>query len=250
MRCSFRPIILRFFESDWFQQLPPEHFDVIVSNPPYIVKDDEHLTQGDLRFEPINALTDHADGLIAYRQLIAGAQSFLVAGGRLLMEHGYHQTEQVQDLLKQAGFLEVQSWQDLAGIWRVTGGVEWTSVTTKYKANSICHSFMVFVGTKCGPKVSPSAPYKPRSTIHYALVATKTVNKLLLRVVSDYATFAYLMDVFVLPEHRGRGLSRRLLEAIKPIHNCKACAASCLPAATRVALYQNLVSPPWANPRS
>ena len=114
---------VRFFESDWFQQLPPEQFDLIVSNPPYIVKDDEHLTQGDLRYEPINALTDHADGLSAYRQLIAGAQSFLVAGGRLLMEHGYDQAEQVQDLLKQAGFVDVQSWQDLAGIWRVTGGV-------------------------------------------------------------------------------------------------------------------------------
>lgn len=114
---------VRFFQSDWYQQLPPERFHTIVSNPPYIVKDDEHLSQGDLRFEPIDALTDHADGLSAYRHIIAGAPRFLEEGGWLLMEHGYHQAEEVQALLKVAHFTEVRSWQDLAGIWRVTGGI-------------------------------------------------------------------------------------------------------------------------------
>ena len=114
---------VRFFQSDWYQQLPPERFHTIVSNPPYIVKDDEHLSQGDLRFEPIDALTDHADGLSAYRQIIIGAPDFLEIGGWLLMEHGYHQAEEVQALLKDANFKEVRSWQDLAGIWRVTGGI-------------------------------------------------------------------------------------------------------------------------------
>lgn len=113
---------VRFFESNWYQQLPPERFHTIVSNPPYIVKDDEHLSLGDLRFEPIDALTDHADGLSAYRQIITGAPDFLEIGGWLLMEHGYHQAEEVQVLLKDANFKEVRSWQDLAGIWRVTGG--------------------------------------------------------------------------------------------------------------------------------
>lgn len=113
---------VRFFESNWYQQLPSERFHTIVSNPPYIVKDDAHLSQGDLRFEPIDALTDHADGLNAYRAIIAGAPQFLKEGGHLLMEHGYHQAEDVQTLLKEAGFTAVRSWQDLAGIWRVTGG--------------------------------------------------------------------------------------------------------------------------------
>lgn len=113
---------ITFYESDWYQQIPPKQFQTIVSNPPYIVKDDVHLSQGDLRFEPIDALTDHADGLSAYREIIAGAPNFLAKGGWLLMEHGYHQYQDVQSLLRDYDFDQVQSWQDLAGIWRVTGG--------------------------------------------------------------------------------------------------------------------------------
>jgi release factor glutamine methyltransferase len=116
-----RPSIA-FYQSDWYQQIPPQRFNTIVSNPPYIVKDDEHLSQGDLRFEPINALTDHADGLSAYRKIIGDAPAYLAKDGWLLMEHGYHQSQDVQTLLRDRGFSEVQSWQDLAGIWRVTGG--------------------------------------------------------------------------------------------------------------------------------
>jgi release factor glutamine methyltransferase len=113
---------ITFHESDWYQQIPPKRFDTIVSNPPYIVKDDNHLSQGDLRFEPIDALTDHADGLNAYRKIIDNAPNYLAANGYLLMEHGYHQSQDVQALLQARGFSAVQSWQDLAGIWRVTGG--------------------------------------------------------------------------------------------------------------------------------
>lgn len=113
---------ISFYESDWYQDIPPQLFHTIVSNPPYIVKDDEHLCQGDLRFEPIDALTDHADGLSAYRKIIADAPNYLVKGAWLLMEHGYHQSQDVQILLSERGFDQVQSWQDLAGIWRVSGG--------------------------------------------------------------------------------------------------------------------------------
>lgn len=113
---------IAFYQSDWYQQIPPLRFNTIVSNPPYIVKDDEHLSQGDLRFEPIDALTDHADGLNAYRKIISQAPNYLAKDGWLLMEHGYHQSQDVQTLLRDRGFSEVQSWQDLAGIWRVTGG--------------------------------------------------------------------------------------------------------------------------------
>lgn len=114
---------IQFYESNWVQAIPPQGFNTIVSNPPYIVKGDAHLQQGDLRFEPIDALTDHHDGLSAYRSIIDGAPNYLHAGGWLLMEHGYHQADEVQALLRAAGFEEVQSWQDLAGIWRVTGGL-------------------------------------------------------------------------------------------------------------------------------
>ena len=112
---------VRFLHSDWFSALGGEQFDIIVSNPPYIASGDEHLVQGDLRFEPQGALTDHADGLSALRTIAEGAAQHLVADGWLLMEHGYDQAAQVRALLA-ADYTEVQSWRDLAGIERVTGG--------------------------------------------------------------------------------------------------------------------------------
>lgn len=114
---------VHFRRSDWFSALTSdERFDLIVSNPPYIVAGDAHLSQGDLRFEPADALTDHADGLSALRTLCRHAGAHLRTDGWLLMEHGYDQSAAVRRLLEEAGFSEVQSWQDLAGIERVSGG--------------------------------------------------------------------------------------------------------------------------------
>lgn len=111
-----------FLQSDWYSAVPTQRFDVIASNPPYIASGDHHLAQGDLRFEPVGALTDHADGLSALRTIIAGAPAHLPPGGWLLMEHGYDQAAAVRDLLTLQGWQEVQSWTDLAGIERVSGG--------------------------------------------------------------------------------------------------------------------------------
>ena len=113
---------VRFLHSSWFDALDAgEIFDVIASNPPYIAAGDDHLAQGDLRFEPVGALTDHADGLSALRTIITGSPRHLVPGGWLLLEHGYDQAAAVRTLLLDAGFADVQSWQDLAGIERVSG---------------------------------------------------------------------------------------------------------------------------------
>jgi release factor glutamine methyltransferase len=111
-----------FLQGDWFAPLDSRRFDLIVSNPPYIVAGDVHLAQGDLPFEPIDALTDHADGLAALRILSAGARGHLKPHGWLLMEHGYDQAAAVRALLQTAGFTSVQSWTDLSGIERVSGG--------------------------------------------------------------------------------------------------------------------------------
>ncbi len=113
---------VKFLHSDWYAALDNERFDVIASNPPYIEKNDPHLAQGDLRFEPADALTDHADGLSDLRAIVAGAGGHLAAGGWLLMEHGYDQAEAVRALLSAHGFAQAQSWRDLAGIERVSGG--------------------------------------------------------------------------------------------------------------------------------
>jgi release factor glutamine methyltransferase len=114
---------VRFLRSDWFGALQAdERFELIASNPPYIAAGDEHLSQGDLRFEPVGALTDHADGLSALRTIIDGSPRHLEPGGWLLLEHGYDQAAAVRALLAERGFSEVQSWRDLAGIERTSGG--------------------------------------------------------------------------------------------------------------------------------
>ena len=112
---------VRFLHSDWYSAVEGEQFDLIVSNPPYIADGDRHLSEGDLRFEPCAALTDFADGLSALRSIIGGAPAKLAPGSWLLMEHGYDQAQAVRALLSSAGYAEVQSWQDLAGIERVSG---------------------------------------------------------------------------------------------------------------------------------
>lgn len=110
-------------ESDWYGALAKDQrFAVIASNPPYIVEGDVHLSQGDLRFEPVDALTDHGDGLSDLRTIIDGAPAHLLPQGWLLMEHGYDQAAAVRALLAGTGFTDVQSWRDLAGIERVSGG--------------------------------------------------------------------------------------------------------------------------------
>ena len=116
---------IRFREGDWYAPLGDERFDLIVSNPPYVVAGDPHLQQNGLPFEPIQALTDGivgGDGLACIRRLIDGASAHLRTGGWLLMEHGYDQAVEVRRLLAQAGFAEVASWRDSAGIERVSGG--------------------------------------------------------------------------------------------------------------------------------
>jgi len=115
-------VAVRFLRSDWFDAIDDERFELIASNPPYIASHDEHLSQGDLRFEPTGALTDHADGLSALRTIVDGAPAHLEPGGWLLLEHGYDQADAVRDLLQQRGFQDVQSWRDLADIERVSGG--------------------------------------------------------------------------------------------------------------------------------
>ena len=114
---------LRLRQSDWYSALAAdETFQLIVSNPPYIRANDQHLAQGDLRFEPPGALTDFADGLSCIRRIIRGCRQHLQPQGWLLFEHGYDQAQDCRQLLLQAGFEQVASVADLAGIERVTLG--------------------------------------------------------------------------------------------------------------------------------
>ncbi|MDE1187062.1 MAG: peptide chain release factor N(5)-glutamine methyltransferase [Pantoea sp.] len=111
-----------FFLSHWFSDLPPQRFDLIVSNPPYIDAADEHLQQGDVRFEPLSALVADDAGLADLRVIIASAPDWLLPGGWLLLEHGWQQGEAVRTLLVQHGYQEVNTVDDYGGNPRVTLG--------------------------------------------------------------------------------------------------------------------------------
>lgn len=111
-----------FTESDWFEAMAGERFDLIAGNPPYVAAGDPHLSEGDLRYEPQHALTAGADGLRSLRTIVAAAPAHLVPGGWLLLEHGHDQADAVGALFRDAGFADVGAARDLAGIWRVTYG--------------------------------------------------------------------------------------------------------------------------------
>jgi release factor glutamine methyltransferase len=111
-----------FIQSSWFDALANRKFDLIVSNPPYIAKDDVHLQQGDLRFEPITALASGKDGLDDIRMIVANAPQHLNQNGWLMLEHGYDQADVVSRMLVDRGFTQVSHALDLAGIQRVTMG--------------------------------------------------------------------------------------------------------------------------------
>ncbi|MBT9589827.1 MAG: peptide chain release factor N(5)-glutamine methyltransferase [Thiobacillus sp.] len=113
---------VEFLISDWFAAFAGRRFDLIVGNPPYIAQTDPHLARGDVRFEPMTALAAGHDGLDDLRRLIPAACAHLNPGGSLLLEHGYDQAEAVQPLLRMNRIQPTQSWADLAGILRVSGG--------------------------------------------------------------------------------------------------------------------------------
>ena len=112
----------RFAESCWFSALAGQRFQLIVSNPPYIAAADPHLSQGDVRFEPSSALVAGVDGLDDIRLIIEQAPEHLLAGGWLLLEHGFDQAEAVRELLVQRGFAAVDSRRDLGGHQRISLG--------------------------------------------------------------------------------------------------------------------------------
>jgi release factor glutamine methyltransferase len=114
---------VRPLHGDWYAALPAgERFDLILSNPPYVTEDDPHLKQGDLLWEPRNALVAGADGLDAIRLIGAKAPEHLIPGGWLLIEHGWDQGPAVRTVLRGAGLRQVTSKRDLAGLERVSLG--------------------------------------------------------------------------------------------------------------------------------
>ena len=112
---------IRWLESHWFDALVDnERYDVIVANPPYIAADDPHLPA--LAAEPASALIAGEDGLNDIRHIAANAADWLQPRGCLIVEHGYDQAPRVRQIFAEAGFNDICSHTDLAGIERATMG--------------------------------------------------------------------------------------------------------------------------------
>jgi release factor glutamine methyltransferase len=107
-------------QSDWFAHLPPMHYDLIVSNPPYVAADDGALRDGPTRFEPRLALDGGADGLDAIRRIVSQAPHYLAAAGAIALEHGTDQAAAVHGIARQHGFRTVTTLGDLQQHDRVT----------------------------------------------------------------------------------------------------------------------------------
>ncbi len=114
---------IHFYHSDWFSKIPQRQYHAIISNPPYIAKDDPHLKEGDLRFEPQKALVSGQSGLADLQWIIEQGYDYLLPNAILLLEHGYDQKLNVQAILNTLGYKKVQTWQDMQGQDRVTGGI-------------------------------------------------------------------------------------------------------------------------------
>ncbi len=117
-RLGFRNIEYR--PGDLLSPLADDCCEVIVSNPPYVCENDPHLDEGDVAFEPRSTLVSGADGLDAIRNIVREAKRKLKRQGWLLVEHGYDQAGKVREIMASAGFDNIKTFRDLAGLERVT----------------------------------------------------------------------------------------------------------------------------------
>ncbi len=109
---------VQFFLSNWYNNVPPLKFDIIVSNPPYIAINDQHLNN--LQHEPQIALTDFADGLTCIKHIISGAKNYLATNGIIAIEHGASQKDSVNELFMIYNFHNIHTIKDYANLDRIT----------------------------------------------------------------------------------------------------------------------------------
>ena len=111
-----------FLKSDLYEKVTGK-FDLLVSNPPYIERAIIPTLMEEVReYDPYIALDGGEDGLDFYRRIIGGAQDYLKRGGQILMEIGSGQAKAVSELLREAGFKEIDVCRDFAGLDRVVSG--------------------------------------------------------------------------------------------------------------------------------
>jgi len=125
---------VHFINGSWFEalqadspKLTTEHvqlFDIIASNPPYIPQSDPHLSQGDVRFEPVSALASGEDGLDDIRLICRQALKHMKSGALLIIEHGFDQKAKLHDIFMDSGYKNIQQFSDLSHQPRLTCGLK------------------------------------------------------------------------------------------------------------------------------
>ena len=111
---------IKFIQSDWFDNITSEKFDLIVSNPPYVSKDDPKLCQFVSLYEPTQALISKKAGLFALEHIINHAKNFLTPTGTLILEHGFQQAVQVQSIFDCMQYKNIATHKDIANLPRAT----------------------------------------------------------------------------------------------------------------------------------
>lgn len=106
-----------------FEKSGIKNLDVVVSNPPYIPSNEMKNIHDDIKIEPVLALDGGNDGLNIYRKIIGKARNFLNKNGSIILEIGWNQAAEVVELLKDAGFSDIQIMEDYAGFDRVVSAV-------------------------------------------------------------------------------------------------------------------------------
>lgn len=109
---------VEFKESDIFSNID-EKFDIIVSNPPYINKEDFEKLDNKLYYEPQNALYGGEDGLYFYKKIIKNAKNFLNKNGKIYLEIGYDQKNSISNLLEEYGYKQIKSYKDFNDFDRI-----------------------------------------------------------------------------------------------------------------------------------
>ena len=112
---------LTFLAGDLFKPIPNGlRFAVIAANPPYIAPETVETLEPEVKnYEPRIALGVHSDALHFYRRIAGESAAFLTENGRVVVEVGYGQADAVRELFADAGFADVETFADLAGIPRV-----------------------------------------------------------------------------------------------------------------------------------
>ncbi len=114
---------IKIVKSNLFENVSFKEFDMIISNPPYISRDEiDVMSENTLTWEPEEALFAENEGLYFYNEICDKGYEYLQKEGYLLFEIGYKQGEKVKMIMEKKGYKEIEIIKDLQGLDRVVVG--------------------------------------------------------------------------------------------------------------------------------